>query len=249
MSDDERSRSDALLIAQFLRLPQLKSCDSILLYYGIAPEPDTKQLLEPLQAMGKQVFLPVCLPNRQMEARQYCGSTRLSPGSFHIPEPCEGCPSVKPNDLSLILVPALCCDSHGYRLGHGGGYYDRYLSSYSGLSVALCRDALLTPSLPVEPHDKPVDLILTETRCLSFFPEKRSGAAPRFSCRRSVSAAAVVTATAASTAIVAATATVVAAPAAATAADQDDDDQDDPAATAAPTIVPTAHKNFTSFII
>ena len=102
-----------------------------------------------------------------MEARLYRGMSRLSPGAFGIPEPDPDCPVVKVEDLSMILVPGLCFDLRRFRLGHGGGYYDRYLAGFSGLTVALCRDRLLFPSLPTEPHDRAVDLLLTETRCLS----------------------------------------------------------------------------------
>lgn len=179
MSDSERRQSDALLLERFLSLPQLASHSSILLYFGMPPEPDTAQLFTPLMARGIRIFLPRCLPHRQMEARQYCGKSSLSPGSFGIPEPDESCPSVRKEELSLILVPALCCDVYGNRLGHGGGYYDRYLSDYSGLTVALCRDALMSPALPTEEHDRPVDLVLTETECLSpLSPGKKRGFAP-----------------------------------------------------------------------
>ncbi len=165
----EKAESDRLLFQRFLALPQLADCRSLLLYYGVGSEPDTAQLLEPLSLLGKALALPHCLPEGGMEARRYCGPDRLSPGSFGIPEPHMDCPVVRREDLSLILVPGLCFDEHGFRLGHGGGYYDRYLAGFDHLTVALCRDRLLFPSLPVETHDCPVHIILTESRCLSHF--------------------------------------------------------------------------------
>ncbi len=168
LTDYDRKKSDDLLLARFLSLSKTAQSSTILLYYGIGKEPDTARLLEPLTALGIHVALPRCTSPGQMEARQYLGAERLIPNFYGIPEPDESCPIVKKKDLSLILVPALCCDERGYRLGHGGGYYDRYLADFQGLTMALCRKKLLLPLIPTEPHDQPVDIIVTENRCLSF---------------------------------------------------------------------------------
>ena len=169
LSEKEKAESDRILFRRLLTLPQLAECSSILLYYGVGQEPDTSQLIEPLISLGKALSFPLCLPERRMEARSYQGPGHLLPGPFGIPEPDKDCPVVKRSDLSSILVPGLCFDERGFRLGHGGGYYDRYLTGVSGLTIALCRDKLLLPSLPVESHDRPVNILLTETRCLSHF--------------------------------------------------------------------------------
>lgn len=163
----DRTKSDTLLLSRFLSLARTAGGATLLLYYGVGIEPDTAQLLKPLTALGIRLALPRCLPGHQLEAREYLGRERLSPNAYGIPEPDEACPIVKPEDLSMILVPALCCDERGYRLGHGGGYYDRYLAQYSGPTMALCRDKLLFPAIPTQAHDMPVDTILTEKRCLS----------------------------------------------------------------------------------
>lgn len=169
LTDDVRCASDHQLFQQFLTLLHSTRPSSILLYFGVGNEPDTSQLFEPLSLLGTELALPRCLPGGEMEARSYRGIEHLTSGPFGIPEPDITCPVVRRDSLSLILVPGLCFDERGFRLGHGGGYYDRYLTGFSGSSVALCRDRLLLPNLPVEPHDRPVDLVLTETRCLSHF--------------------------------------------------------------------------------
>lgn len=172
----EKAESDRCLLDRFLALPQVKAASSLLLFYGVGPEPETAQLLEPLTAAGKAVALPRCLPHGRMEARHYLGLSHLSAGAFDIPEPDDACPILTRESFDVILVPNLCCDRLCYRLGHGGGYYDRYLSGFSGLTVALCRDKLLQPKLPREPHDVPVDLVVTETGCLSASRLGKSGA-------------------------------------------------------------------------
>lgn len=176
LSPAEKSESDRLLLERFLVLPQTVRAASLLLFYGVGAEPDTAALLEILRAMGKLTALPRCLPDGRMEARRYLGASHLSAGPFGIPEPDESCPVIERDRFELILVPNLCCDRSCYRLGHGGGYYDRYLSGFCGSTAALCRDKLLRTRLPREAHDVPVDVVLTETECLSSSPPRKSGA-------------------------------------------------------------------------
>lgn len=164
LSGFDRQASDLLLLSRFLALPQVERASSLLLFWGVGTEPDTARLLEPLLECDKRVGLPRCLPGWRMEAREYRGQGHLAEGPFGIPEPDGECPLLDRDGFDLILVPNLCCDKRGFRLGHGWGYYDRYLAGYGGLTVALCRDGLLEEALPVEEHDLPVRLVLTETR-------------------------------------------------------------------------------------
>ena len=70
---------------------------------------------------------------------------------------------MEPEKGDLLIVPALCFDRQGYRLGQGGGYYDRYLEKYDGVFTAgLCRAALLMDAVPREEHDRRVDCVVTE---------------------------------------------------------------------------------------
>lgn len=165
LSQEERRLSDQALFEGFLALPQVAAARTILLFYGVGIEPDTKQLFAPLLAAGKRVALPRILPERRMEARMVGapGGDVLRTGALAIPEPSEDCPLLLPEELDLILVPALCCDRAGYRLGQGGGYYDRYLSAYQGATVTLCREIVLQERLPREEHDWPVQYLVTES--------------------------------------------------------------------------------------
>ena len=110
----------------------------------------------------------------QMEFRLFISRENLLAGPHGIMEPDRRCPLVPAQAAELILVPALCCDKQGFRLGQGGGFYDRWLSAHSCPSVCLCRQPLLCDALPIEGHDRPVDLVLTE---LGQWPEGRKGTA------------------------------------------------------------------------
>ena len=82
--------------------------------------------------------------------------------SFGIWEPPESAPLLAREEIQLALVPALCYDRERYRLGFGGGYYDRWLSGFPGFTVGRCREGVLQPQVPREAHDQRVDLLLTE---------------------------------------------------------------------------------------
>ena len=111
---------------------------------------------------GKTVCLPKCLPEYQMEARAITALEDLVPDQYDIPAPKDGCPVVAREELDLILVPGLCFDSRGSRLGQGGGYYDRYLEDYEGVTIGLCREDFFQVNLPREPLDAWVRFVLTE---------------------------------------------------------------------------------------
>ena len=99
--------------------------------------------------------------------------SRLTPARFGIPEPDEGCPALTESDLAgaLVLVPALAFDAEGYRLGWGGGYYDRFLdglrrAAVPHAAVGLTYSVCTANALPRETHDIPVDLIIDERRII-----------------------------------------------------------------------------------
>ena len=161
MSHDARKAEDDVLFASFLSLPEVAQAATIALFCGVGSEPDTSALFDPLLARGKRLVLPRMLPGRQMEMRQFVPHRPLVPHPFGIPEPDADCPLILPGQIDLVLVPALCYDRQGYRLGMGGGYYDRWLAGFGGYTVGLCRQALLQDRLPVEEHDRPVDVVIT----------------------------------------------------------------------------------------
>ncbi|MFR8819807.1 MAG: 5-formyltetrahydrofolate cyclo-ligase [Evtepia gabavorous] len=142
--------------------PKLAQAQTVMLYYGVGHEIRTEGLIQTLLDQGKTVCLPKCLPENQMEARAITSLEDLAPDRYAIPAPKDTCPVVEREKLDLILVPGLCFDSRGSRLGQGGGYYDRYLEDYDGVTIGLCREDFFQVNLPREPLDAWVRFVLTE---------------------------------------------------------------------------------------
>ncbi len=159
------------LIPLFLSLPQVEKADTVMIYCGVPPEPDTDPLRNALLAEGKRTAYPVCLPGRQLEVRAVTDREELSPGKYGIPEPNPLCPLISREEVDVVVVPCLLCDREGYRLGHGGGYYDRWLPGFQGFSVCLCPSERMVDHLPRDRFDCPVDLILTEGSAFPALPD------------------------------------------------------------------------------
>ena len=168
LSSQELRRSDQALFDAFLALPQVREAQTVFLFWGIpGREPETEELVRTLAAQGKRVGLPRMLPERGMEVRLFQPRRALIQAAFGLWEPAPDFPLVERESIDLTLVPAVCYDRQGYRLGFGGGYYDRWLAGYAGRTVGLCRDCVLQERVPLEPHDQAVELLLTETRRFS----------------------------------------------------------------------------------
>ena len=152
--------------------PLWAQAQGVLCFCGVSGEPDTRPLLQAALAAGKRLYLPRCLPDRpgEMEIVPVTSLRQLAPGAYGLPEPSgHGGPAAGQPDLALL--PCLAATRGGVRLGHGGGYYDRFLAGFSGVSVVLCPEALLQARLPTGPLDRPARYVLTEQSLLAAGPE------------------------------------------------------------------------------
>lgn len=174
LTPTERRAAEASIYEKLFSLPAWQDAPVICGYISVRGELNTDPILRRAASEGKTVALPVtvtganegCMAFRALPEGDF---SRLTPARFGIPEPDGSCPILADNDFTraLILVPALAFDGEGYRLGYGGGYYDRFLAALResaiphtsvGLAYSVCRAA----ALPREAHDIPVHIILDE---------------------------------------------------------------------------------------
>ncbi len=161
--EDANPAADAVIVQRFLWRAEYKNAKCILFYLSIGYEVDTYQLIKQALSDGKRVCVPRCYENGIMDAVEIVSLNALKPGMYGILEPDATAPAIYPNDLDLILVPGMAFDRERNRLGRGAGYYDRYLEQTKrAATIGVCRSSRLFDAIPYEPHDRKVDVLITE---------------------------------------------------------------------------------------
>ncbi|MDB9525808.1 5-formyltetrahydrofolate cyclo-ligase [Oscillatoria sp. CS-180] len=154
-----RQKSDRIC-AHLQTWPGFQSARCILAYWSFRNEPDLGSLMDSRRLWG----LPRC-DGKRLAWHQWQGSRFLQAGRFGITEPVAHAPTIDPESVDLILVPAVACDVTGYRLGYGGGYYDRMLSQPQWRhkpTVAIVFEYARLPKVPKDAWDRSMQGICTE---------------------------------------------------------------------------------------
>lgn len=154
--------SDQRITAALLDMEEWKAANTVFLYLSVGREPDTHALLARAWQEGKRVVVPRCLKGGVMEARGIASLEGLVPKSFGILEPDDSFPLVPPEEIDLVVTPCVAVDRRLHRLGHGAGYYDRYLPQVHCLVLCLCRGVSLLEEVPVDGLDVAVNGVITE---------------------------------------------------------------------------------------
>ncbi|NLM36684.1 MAG: 5-formyltetrahydrofolate cyclo-ligase [Firmicutes bacterium] len=160
----EARRWSARICARALALPILPDKQVIAAYSSFGHEVATRTLLAGLLAAGRPLALPVVdQQTRVMAFRRVDRLETLTPGVYGILEPRTG-QWCSPEEIALFFIPGIAFDRQGNRLGHGGGYYDRYLSTVrpEAVKIGLAFQLQIAEALPASPHDIKVDAVLTE---------------------------------------------------------------------------------------
>lgn len=164
LSPTEKQNLDEGVFNRFLKLNQYASSTTILAYVSTNIEVDTRKIIERALEDGKRVAVPYCVPDtRLLEFYLIDSLDDLTPGTFGVLEPTPD-PEKRLTDWekSLCIVPGLCFDFDGYRLGFGKGYYDRFLSEYTGIRVGICYSSGVRGHLHHGRYDRTVDVLVTE---------------------------------------------------------------------------------------
>ena len=163
--DDRRRRSEAIRRKVF-RLTAFRRAATICCYVALPYEVQTWRMIEEMLAQGKRVVVPVMAPRTKRLSLSEVQEPRaeLAPGPFGVWEPLPSKRRPVPlRDVDLVLVPGVAFDRRGHRLGHGEGYFDRFLSRVPKTvpTVGLAFRFQLLDRLPVAPHDHAVQTVLT----------------------------------------------------------------------------------------
>jgi 5-formyltetrahydrofolate cyclo-ligase len=182
LPNERRETLSDIICQTTSRLPPVKNAGCVALYSPIGSEVDTSALHRSLRERGVVVVYPRVLGTvaeggklefvveADKDALRVTGHADLSlnatsgtslGASWGIAEP-QGENVVEPAQIDVVITPGLGFDEHGGRLGYGGGYYDRTLESYRGLSIGIAFSCQMVIELPSKVHDRPMDVVVTE---------------------------------------------------------------------------------------
>jgi 5-formyltetrahydrofolate cyclo-ligase len=133
--------------------------DSVFCYVSEPEECATEPVLRYCFERGIPLAVPLCEGSAVMTARLIRSYKELRRGAFGLWEPPEDAPVTE--QPAWVVVPGLAFDRNGFRLGRGGGYYDRWLAGKTGRFVGLCHPGRFVEGLPRDDWDMPVDTVIT----------------------------------------------------------------------------------------
>lgn len=169
-------RNQSFAVAKkVLQESSIQEAKTIGLTISNRPEVDTIHLIEALWQLGKNVAVPKCnAKTREMKFYVIESFAQLETVYMHLREPIpDDCEFVDAHEMDVLLVPGVVFDVRGYRIGYGGGYYDRYILNYSGKLLSLLFDEQLREEVPIEAHDCPVSVLLTPTKRIDCLAQRR----------------------------------------------------------------------------
>lgn len=157
----QKAADDAALCAHIAAHPAFLRADLILSYCAVRGEPDLSALLPIAAARGIAVAYPRCV-EKELLFHTVKGLNELIPDHFGIPAPPPSAPRAMCTARTLCLLPGLAATKDGQRLGYGGGFYDRFLAAFPGVTLFPIYDRLLFSSIPCHSLDRKADYIITE---------------------------------------------------------------------------------------
>jgi 5-formyltetrahydrofolate cyclo-ligase len=150
--------------ARFTSLGEVMNCSVMMIFLSFGSEVNTDGIIEWAWRQKKTVLAPLCRPEkRELESFPITTFDDVEPGYLGIREPKENLLKPFPKkQIDLVAVPAVAFDGRGYRIGYGGGYYDRFLAGMNALKIGLAFSCQIIPKMPANRYDLPVDGIITE---------------------------------------------------------------------------------------
>lgn len=164
----EGAKSSRLMGRWLMESNLYREAQTLLAFIPFRQEPDLLGVLAQAAGEGKTVALPQVTGPGEMVFRRGDHPERWVKNSWGIPEPDGREEEIRPGAHTLILVPGLAYDRRGYRIGYGGGFYDRYLRSCpTAVTLGTAFSFQILQEIPAEPQDMPVQYILSEKGIIS----------------------------------------------------------------------------------
>jgi 5-formyltetrahydrofolate cyclo-ligase len=166
LSQEDWKEKSYLICENLKHYPLFQQSKTILSYFSFRQEPDLSLLLETDKKWG----FPRCF-EQSLTWHCWQPGDSYNINQYGILEPDVTLPQLKSDEIDLILVPCVACDAQGYRLGYGGGFYDRMLSlpEWNKIpTVGIIFDFAYLPQLPIDIWDQPLNAVCTESNFIDY---------------------------------------------------------------------------------
>lgn len=172
LSDKERHAKSIAAMHNFLSLPEMQQWSTLFIYVNFRSEVETLELIKRCINQGMQVAVPLVDASavRMIPMLIKDPEHDLVPGYYNIPEPDpRKSRRLDAGEIEAAVIPGSVFDIHGGRLGYGGGYYDRFLlhDAPQARRIGLAFELQVVYKVPLEPHDQPLDILITEKRIVN----------------------------------------------------------------------------------
>ncbi|MEW8994152.1 5-formyltetrahydrofolate cyclo-ligase [Clostridium sp.] len=162
LSKEYTLEADKKIYKKVINLKEYKEANTIFCFVSTEDEINTRNIIESALESGKRVGVPRCIGKGIMEVCEIKGYTSLKDGKYGILEPKEECPLIGSEEIDFAIIPCVSCSEEGYRLGYGGGYYDRYLEHATFTTAVICREKIICDYIPRDEHDIKIHRVITD---------------------------------------------------------------------------------------
>ncbi len=172
LSDKARQAKSISAMQNFWTLPGMQQWSTLFIYVNFRSEVETLELIKKCINRDIRVAVPLVEASavRMIPLLIKDPVQDLVPGYYNIPEPDpKKSLRLEPGEIDAAVIPGSVFDIHGGRLGYGGGYYDRFLlnDAPQAKRIGLAFELQVVDNVPLEPHDQPLDILITEERIVN----------------------------------------------------------------------------------
>ena len=163
LSDEYKKEASLEIARRVFESKEYQEAETIFIYCGTSNEVDTSIIIRDALKKGKHVALPKILSLGIMETLEIESMEELIPERHGILEPKDGSRIISPEEIDLALIPCLGFSRDGYRIGYGGGFYDRFLPHGNFMKIIIAFEEMSVEDMPVGNFDHKVDKVITES--------------------------------------------------------------------------------------
>ena len=157
---ENKKEKDKAIFSKVIRHSKVIKADTILLYYAKEEEVETLPFIDYFLSIGKVVGLP---KTQEQKITFYLLKNKedVKLGKYNIFEPISN-QEITDYSNSICIVPGICFDKNNFRIGYGGGYYDKFLSTYDGYKIGIIYQECIVDNIKIDKYDKQVDIVITD---------------------------------------------------------------------------------------